>query len=424
MEKRINTLTSNTEKDINMKNKNEKEKEIEIEIDSYKNKNINQNQNININFNINSSSNLNLTSKNKGKEIESESEKEMNQNSLKFDIIEEIGSGSFGVVYLAKIIENNELVAIKKVYQDKKYKNRELQILKELNHTNVIKLRQFFYSKGNSKDNNKDKESHNDDNDIYLNCVMDYLPLTLSKFIKSFKNKTQCPLLYIKLYSYQMIKSLAYIHSIGICHRDIKPQNILLNTKKRNLKLCDFGSAKKLIKGEPNIAYICSRYYRAPELIFGATEYTNAIDVWSIGCCIAEIVIQQPLFPGSSATDQLVEIIKILGTPSKTQIYEMNPKYKEFKFPTVKQFPWVKFFKGKNVDEDYVDLISKLLVYEPNFRLKPLNALLHPFFDELRIEGKKLPNGDEIPKELFIFTKEEYNSDPISVEKLIPNWVK
>ncbi len=363
--------------------------------------------------------------------LEKEKEKHQKEKSLKYTIIEEIGSGSFGVVYLAKIIETNEIVAIKKVFQDIRYKNRELQILKELNHTNVIKLQQYFYTKGNSKEKEKENkllsssfpDPEENEDDIYLNCVMEYLPLTLSKFIKSFKNKASCPLIYIKLYSYQMLKSLAYIHSMGICHRDIKPQNILLNTKKRNLKLCDFGSAKKLIKREPNIAYICSRYYRAPELIFGATEYTNAIDVWSMGCCIVEIVIQQPLFPGNSATDQLVEIIKILGTPSKIQIYEMNPKYKEFKFPSIKQFPWIKFFKGKNVDDEYIDLISKLLVYEPNLRLKPLNALLHPFFDELRIEGKKLPNGDDIPKELFIFTKEEYNSDPNSVEKLIPKWV-
>lgn len=82
------------------------------------------------------------------------------------------------------------------------------------------------------------------------------------------------------------------------------------------MKVCDFGSAKKLIKGEPNVSYICSRYYRAPELIFGATEYTNAIDVWSMGCVIAEMVLGEPLFPGESAVDQLVEIIKILGTPT------------------------------------------------------------------------------------------------------------
>lgn len=86
------------------------------------------------------------------------------------------------------------------------------------------------------------------------------------------------------------------------------------------LKICDFGSAKKLIKGEPNVSYICSRYYRAPELIFGCTEYSNIIDVWSVGCVIAELLLGQPIFPGESGVDQLVEIIKVLGTPTKEQI--------------------------------------------------------------------------------------------------------
>jgi glycogen synthase kinase 3 beta len=83
------------------------------------------------------------------------------------------------------------------------------------------------------------------------------------------------------------------------------------------LKLCDFGSAKKIQKGESNVSYICSRYYRAPELIFGATDYSAAIDVWSTGCVIAELLLGQPLFPGESGVDQLVEIIKVLGTPTR-----------------------------------------------------------------------------------------------------------
>jgi serine/threonine protein kinase len=83
------------------------------------------------------------------------------------------------------------------------------------------------------------------------------------------------------------------------------------------LKLCDFGSAKLLVAGEPNVSYICSRYYRAPELIFGNSDYNCVIDVWSVGCVIAELLLGQPIFPGESGVDQLVEIIKILGTPSK-----------------------------------------------------------------------------------------------------------
>jgi glycogen synthase kinase 3 beta len=140
----------------------------------------------------------------------------------------------------------------------------------------------------------------------------------------------------------QLLRSLAYIHSVGICHRDIKPQNLLLNPATGVLKLCDFGSAKILVAGEPNVSYICSRYYRAPELIFGATNYTTnigepdfdslnrggwplAADIWSTGCVMAELMLGTALFPGESGIDQLVEIIKVLGTPTREQIKTMNP---------------------------------------------------------------------------------------------------
>lgn len=109
--------------------------------------------------------------------------------------------------------------------------------------------------------------------------------------------------------------------------------------------MCDFGSAKQLVVGEPNVSYICSRYYRAPELIFGAVDYTCSIDVWSAGCVLAELMMGQPIFPGESGVDQLVEIIKLLGTPTKESIKEMNPNYTEFKFPTIKAHPWSKVFK-------------------------------------------------------------------------------
>ena len=87
------------------------------------------------------------------------------------------------------------------------------------------------------------------------------------------------------------------------------------------------------MQGEPNVSYICSRYYRAPELIFGNSNYTTTIDVWSVGCVIAELMLGSPIFPGESGVDQLVEIIKILGTPSREQIQAMNPEYKEYRFP-------------------------------------------------------------------------------------------
>jgi glycogen synthase kinase 3 beta len=323
-----------------------------------------------------------------------------------------IGSGSFGVVYQAIISETGEYVAIKKVFQDKRYKNRELQMLKELNHPNVIKMRQAFYTPGDKQD------------EIYLNVVMDYIPDTLSRVIRQYyKSKTQMPLISIKLYSYQMIRSLAYIHAIGICHRDIKPQNILVDSNTQSLKMCDVGRAKKLIKGEPNVSYICSRYYRAPELIFGATEYTPAIDVWSTGSVIAELILGQPLFPGESAVDQIVEIIKILGTPNKNQILAMNPEYNEFRFPIIKPLGWSKVFNNRTLPESFYDLMGKLLTFEPQIRIKPLRALAHPFFDELRDKTTTLPNGKPLP-DLFNFTTEEIKTDPEIMDKLIPRWYK
>ena len=218
-----------------------------------------------------------------------------------------IGNGTFGVVYQATIAETGETVAIKKVYQDRRYKNRELQIMKELKqHPNITHLRHAFYTTGDKPD------------ELYLNVVMDYVPETVYRVVKHYnKMRQQMPILLVKLYTYQMMRSCAYIHAVGICHRDIKPQNLLVDTAPHVLRLCDFGSAKRLVRGEPNVSYICSRYYRAPELIFGATEYTPAIDVWSCGCVAAEMLLGQPLFPGESGVDQLVEIIKVLGTPTR-----------------------------------------------------------------------------------------------------------
>lgn len=114
--------------------------------------------------------------------------------------------------------------------------------------------------------------------------MLEFVPETVYRASRYFnKMKTTMPILEVKLYIYQLFRSLAYIHSQGICHRDIKPQNLLLDPNSGILKLCDFGSAKILIENEPNVSYICSRYYRAPELIFGATNYTT-----KIGTCLVK----------------------------------------------------------------------------------------------------------------------------------------
>ncbi len=318
-----------------------------------------------------------------------------------------IGNGSFGVVFQATMNGSNEVVAIKKVLQDKRFKNRELQIMKMLSHTNIVELKHCFYSSGDKPD------------EVYLNLVLEYIPETVYRVARHYaKMKQTIPMFFVKLYIYQLCRSLAYLHSTGICHRDIKPQNLLLDPQSGVLKLCDFGSAKMLIKGEPNVSYICSRYYRAPELIFGATDYTTMIDVWSLGCVFAELLLGQPLFPGESGVDQLVEIIKVLGTPTREEIHSMNQNYTEFKFPQIKPHPWNKVFRSRT-PPDAIDLVSKFLQYAPETRVTPLEALQHPFFDELREPGARLPNGKPLPK-LFNFTKLELSANPGLKEKLVP----
>ncbi|XP_016986420.1 protein kinase shaggy isoform X3 [Drosophila rhopaloa] len=319
-----------------------------------------------------------------------------------------IGNGSFGVVFQAKLCDTGELVAIKKVLQDRRFKNRELQIMRKLEHCNIVKLLYFFYSSGEKRD------------EVFLNLVLEYIPETVYKVARQYaKTKQTIPINFIRLYMYQLFRSLAYIHSLGICHRDIKPQNLLLDPETAVLKLCDFGSAKQLLHGEPNVSYICSRYYRAPELIFGAINYTTKIDVWSAGCVLAELLLGQPIFPGDSGVDQLVEVIKVLGTPTREQIREMNPNYTEFKFPQIKSHPWQKVFRIRTPTEA-INLVSLLLEYTPSARITPLKACAHPFFDELRMEGNHtLPNGREMPP-LFNFTEHELSIQPSLVPQLLP----
>ena len=253
---------------------------------------------------------------------------------------------------------------------------------------------------------------------------MDYIPDTLSKIIKEYnKSKSQIPMNLVKLYSYQILKGLAYLETVSICHRDIKPQNILIDPCTHSLKICDFGSAKKILEGELNISYICSRHYRAPELIFGCTDYKFAIDIWSAGCVIAEMVLGRPIFLGESSSDQILQIIKVLGVPSKAQILEMNSNYNDFKFPNIKSISWSRVFKNRIADDTFFEFLSMLLVYEPEKRLNPLKALLHPFFDELRLSDTKLVNNIPLLN-LFNFSENERKSHPETVDKLVPDWYR
>ncbi|KAL7066061.1 protein kinase domain-containing protein [Cryptosporidium serpentis] len=357
-----------------------------------------------------------------------------------------LGTGSFGIVCEVTDIDNGQRYALKKVLQDPRYKNRELDIMKILDHPNIIKLIDYFYTTGDeepmppqpptddinygdhigrniihSNNNIKSKISNK-----FLNVIMEYIPETLYRVSKSFiRSGNIMPINIVSIYIYQLFRAVGFLHSLGICHRDIKPQNLLVDTKNNTLKLCDFGSAKRLIPNELSVAYICSRFYRAPELMLGATEYTPNIDLWSIGCVFGELILGKPLFSGETSIDQLVKIIQVLGTPTKEQMIAMNPHYTEVRFPTLKAKDWKKILPD-NTPSLAIDLLQKILRYEPNIRIKPYEAMAHPFFDNIRESHSQNPIivqsiGNTTP-ELFNFSKYELSIIPdYLLKKILPN---
>lgn len=242
-----------------------------------------------------------------------------------------LGAGCFGIVFGAKVLNvavrkringsdeeetvdaPEQNVALKIVVVKQKRENRELSILRQLDHPHIVRLLYYYFRTSPSAEDNEPCEQ-------CLNLVFEQLPTTLFDVLEI------CPMAEPEalFYMNQLFSALAYLHGSGVCHRDIKPKNILLNPRSRVLKLCDFGSAKHIFhRSDRNWSYICSRFYRAPELLLGAEHYDSSVDLWSCGCILAEMLTGEPLFRGESAMGQLVEVISALGPPNQCQVDEM-----------------------------------------------------------------------------------------------------
>lgn len=329
---------------------------------------------------------------------------------LEYRFLRQIGQGAFGTVSEAVVIATGQQVAIKRVYQSPNNLNREIKIVTELQHRNVIKSHSHFFARG--KENPED---------IYLYIIMDYIPMTLHRMIRSFSKRGDIvPAILIKLFSYQLFRALAYIRGLKVMHRDIKPSNILIDMKDYRLVLCDFGSSKKFAPGEESVAYICSRDYRAPELVLGMNKYDFAIDMWSAGCVLAEMVLGYSLFLGNNNKEHFLRIVNLLGPPTDSDLLAMQ-------YPHMLTFPpefrpiGLRNKLGSQADPELLDLLSKVFTFDPTKRIKPLQALYHPFFDELR-KHQIFINQRPISLELFDFTPEEVGSDKHLLSKLVPEW--
>ena len=217
-----------------------------------------------------------------------------------YRILQIIGEGTYGKVFKAQEKETGRVVAIKKFKQRededshvRKTMMREIKVLKEFKHTNIVNLRHVFREKGK----------------LYL--IFDYVPKTLLEELQSFQNGL--PPEKIKTITYQIVKSTLYLHENNIIHRDIKPENLLLS-KNGVVKLCDFGFARQMNSSAKYLYtdYVSTRWYRAPELLVGDANYSQTVDVWAIGCIFAEIFNGMPLFPGDSDLHTLQLILETI----------------------------------------------------------------------------------------------------------------
>lgn len=254
-----------------------------------------------------------------------------------------IGRGTFGVVVRIRELFSNNEYALKKVFQDSRYHNRELDILKQISHKNIVNLKYFYYE----NDLNSGK---------FLNLIMEYYPITLDSLIS-----VEIEELEIKNWCMQLIEGLKYLHSKKICHRDIKPSNILIDSSLRNIKICDLGSAKIISEDSKNISYICSRWYRAPENILGIEIYNTKIDIWSLGCVMAEVHLKLPLFKGNCNGDMITEILKIVSC-SKADLIELGCEESLLNTSS----PGIKKYLSQHIkDENLVNVYSNMLVFNP-----------------------------------------------------------
>lgn len=413
-----------------------------------------------------------------------------------YEPVQVLGRGSFGVVMMAKVRGTGKIVAVKQVLFDGRLHHRELALLRE--HLGPTRRKGHTatatsHSDGDHVDNRSgatssshsssstsraEEVSFSPTGDVtampkivsyhpnivrlldhffmcgtngqqYLCIVMDYLPMDIHRLQQMYvKQKQQrMPLILVKVTIFQLARALTFLHLRGVCHRDVKPGNLIINPETGVVKLCDFGSAKVMqpptVNGprEKNVSYICSRYYRAPELLLGSLYYHFHVDMWAVGCVLAELLCGEVLFKGSSTVDQMAEIFKVLGSPSRQELLALNPQSAEALMCTsgdyfglnpgaataansdylqryhalrIKALQW-KSVLPPNTPAAAVSLVGELLRYTPADRLTAAEVLEHSFFDDIFAEDARLPNGAPLPAGMFQVTVEE--------SETLPHWL-
>ncbi|CAJ0959367.1 unnamed protein product, partial [Mesorhabditis belari] len=284
--------------------------------------------------------------------------------------LQSLGEGAYGVVCTAEYRSTGERVAIKKFCRPfqstihAKRTFRELKLLRTLNHDNVIDMIDIF--------------SPDPDvrclNDVYFVSIL--IGADLQNIMKIQRlNDEQ-----IQLLIYQILRGLKYIHSAGIIHRDLKPSNIAVN-ERCEVKILDFGLARPA--DIEMTGYVATRWYRAPEIMLNWMHYSQTVDVWSVGCIMAELVSGKPVFPGDDHIDQLTRIMGVVGTPKDEFLGKIQSDEARNYIRNLPRMPRQSFrMLFPNASADAVDLLERMLVLDPDNRITVLEALRHDYVKE------------------------------------------
>ncbi|OIW18960.1 hypothetical protein TanjilG_09154 [Lupinus angustifolius] len=288
-----------------------------------------------------------------------------------YEKVEKIGEGTYGVVYKARDRVTNATFALKKIRLEQEDEGvpstaiREISLLKEMQHRNIVRLQDVVHSERR----------------LYL--VFEYLDLDLKKHMDSSpdfaKDHQQ-----VKMFLYQILCGIAYCHSHRVLHRDLKPQNLLIDRSNNALKLADFGLARAF--GIPVRTFtheVVTLWYRAPEILLGSRHYSTPVDVWSVGCIFAEMINQQPLFPGDSEIDELFKIFRIMGTPNE-ETWPGVTSLPDFKSAFPKWSAKDLATLVPDLEPAGLDLLKSMLCLDPSKRITARNALDHEYFKGIK----------------------------------------
>ncbi|KAJ7748529.1 kinase-like domain-containing protein [Mycena maculata] len=284
--------------------------------------------------------------------------------------LEKLGEGTYATVFKGRSRTTNEIVALKEINLDAEEGTpstaiREISLMKELKHVNIVRLHDVIHT------------------ETKLILIFEFCEQDLKKYMDQHGDRCALDPATVRSFMFQLLKGTNFCHENQVLHRDLKPQNLLIN-RKGELKLGDFGLARAF--GVPVNTFsneVVTLWYRAPDVLLGSRTYSTSIDVWSCGCIFAEMISGVPLFRGKDTQDQLLHIMRILGTPSDQQLAKMVKDSPEIQLKPFPRCPKIDLAQVlPKASPAALDLLERLLKFDPAERISALDALSHPYFTE------------------------------------------